>query len=295
MLDRLRGMAVFAKVVQTGSFRAAAKALALSPSVVSHHVAQLEAALDAVLLYRNSRRIALTAHGEKLFAVAQELLQLAEGGFHDVATASERMTGRLSVAAPAGLATGPLMDDFAAFAREHPKVELCLSFSDVTIDIVALGVDVAIRGGALRDSGLKTKRLFDIPRTLVASPEYIASRPKPKHPNDLAKWDWIRLGSRPAEATFFHDNGSKVRARVQARIVADNAVAMAELAKRGLGLAPIPSAIATPDLAGGRLTAVLPAWRLESPPVYAVWPANVPRSAVSLKFVAYLEERSRKR
>jgi DNA-binding transcriptional LysR family regulator len=292
MLDQLRSMAVFARTVQTGSFRGAAKALGLSPSVVSHHVSQLEAALDVVLLYRTTRRISLTPEGERLYAAAQEMLSAAEGGLQQIAQHAKALSGRLTVAAPAVLAGSRLIDDLASFALAYPRVSLALTFSDAPVDLIGGGVDVAIRAGSLRDSSLKSKRLFTLPRALVASPGYVARRPPPKRPADLAEWEWIRLSSRPAKASF-QSGGSEETVELRARLMSDSAEAMLQLARRGLGLAMLPVAVVEPDLRAGRLVEVLPEWRLEAPPVFAVWPANARRSGLGMRLISFLEERLR--
>jgi DNA-binding transcriptional LysR family regulator len=280
-------MAVFAKTVETGSFRAAAKALGLSPSVVSHHVSRLEASLDVVLLYRSTRRIALTDDGAKLYDAASAMMVAAGGGVESVTRRAKSPSGKLVVTAPATLARGKLMDDIAAFAREYPRVELVVSVSDVPVDLLRAGIDVAIRAGTLKDSALKAKRLFAMPRTLVAAPSYVATRPRPHAPADLASWDWIRLTSRPSELAFVHAN-KHVSVKFRARVAADAGDAMLELAVRGLGVVALPTLVTAAALREGRLVEILPEWKLEAPNVYAVWHANAPPSGLAMRFVAWM-------
>jgi DNA-binding transcriptional LysR family regulator len=200
MLDRLRAMAVFAKTVECGSFRGAAKALDLSPSVVSHHISQLEAALGVALLYRSTRRFSLTNDGEQLFNAARTMVEAAELGLNHAASRALEPSGHLSITAPAVLISGPLAEDLAAFARAYPKVTLAIRATETTIDLIRGGVDLAIRASASpQDSRLKCKKLFTILRVLVASRAYLGSRTDPKTPNELAALDWIRLSARPAE------------------------------------------------------------------------------------------------
>src|SRR5262245_60970627 len=153
MLDHLRAMAVFARTVETGSFRGAAKALGLSPSVVSHHVAQLEARLGVALLYRSTRRLTLTSDGNKLFEAARTMLEAAEGGLDQIAERSKEPSGHLSVTAPEVFVSGRVVDGLAAFARAFPKVTLAVSFTDMPLDLIRDGIDLAIRVGALAEIG----------------------------------------------------------------------------------------------------------------------------------------------
>jgi DNA-binding transcriptional LysR family regulator len=295
MLDRLRGMAVFAKTVERGSFRGAAKALGVSPSVVSHHIAQLERQLDVLLLRRSTRKLTLTDEGRTLFEAAQAMMASAEGGLNRLTATSRSPAGRIRLASMAFLVAGPLMDDLAAFALAFPRVELSMSFSDAPVDLIGNGVDVAIRAGTLKDSNWKSRKLFDIPRKLVASPGYAALRPTPSSPQDVAIWDWIRLESRPPRNAFTGPRGEEVEIAFTARCVADSSQAMLQLALRGLGLAVVPAEIADPALREGRAVEVLPPWRPITPTAFAVWPANAPRSSLAVRLVSFLEERRRAR
>lgn len=292
MLDRLRAMAVFAKTVETGSFRGAARALGLSPSVVSHHVTQLEASLDVALLYRSTRRLTLTDDGKKLFAAAREMVAAAERGIGEMPVEGSDPSGHLSIAIPAALIAETLYDDLAAFARAFPRVALTMHCSDVQVDIIREGIDVALRAGSLKDSNLKVKKLFDFPRTLVASSGYVAGKPAARSPEDLATWDWLRLSSRPPVVTF-RKGARKLQIEAASRVVVDNGDALLRLARHGLGLCTVPTAMAEPDLRAGKVVEVLPAWSLESLGVYAVWPANAARTGLTMRFVGFLDARRR--
>lgn len=291
MLDQLRAMAVFAKTVETGSFRGCAKALGLSPSVVSHHVSQLEARLGVALLYRSTRRLALTSDGEKLFAAARTMVAAAEDGLDIIASRSRQPIGHLSVTAPAVLMSGPFVEDFAVFARQFAKVSLSIKFTDAPLDLIRDGMDVAIRMGFLKDSNLKSKKLSVVERKLIATAAYVAAKRPPLNPKDLVEWDWIRLNSRPPRAEFISHTGRRRQIEFMPRIIVDSAQSLLELARHGLGLVMVPTFIAESDLRQGTMVEVLPGWRLEAAGVYAVWPPNAPRSGLAMRFLAFLESR----
>src|SRR5215470_9370552 len=120
VIGELKALAVFATTVERGSFRDAARALALSPSVVSHHVSELERRLSLALLYRSTRRLALTPDGEKLYQSARDMLAAAERGLDAVSAQGPNPTGVLRVTAPALLAETVFCRDLAAFAHAHP-------------------------------------------------------------------------------------------------------------------------------------------------------------------------------
>lgn len=180
MIDELRALAIFAKVVETGSFRSAANALKLSPSVVGHHVSRLEKRLGVALLYRSTRRLSLTHEGEKLFTSTKAMLSAAEKGLDSVAYHASEPTGKLNLTVPAMLTRSPLVSDIAAFAKEFPKVALSINFSDIQQDLIREGIDLAIRIGDLKDSALKSKRLFTMKRKLVVAPALMNEHKSPR-------------------------------------------------------------------------------------------------------------------
>lgn len=161
MIDELRQIFIFAKTVDHGSFRAAAKALRLSPSVVSHHVGQLEQSLGTALLYRSTRKLSLTPDGERLLSAAHTMIEAVEAGVQDIANQTRHVSGILRLTVPAVLGQSDLTDQFARFAVAYPQVRIDIDYSDSRRDIIGDGYDVAIRIGDLEDSSLKfTKSLI---------------------------------------------------------------------------------------------------------------------------------------
>ncbi|WP_299380813.1 LysR family transcriptional regulator [uncultured Kiloniella sp.] len=288
-------MTVFAKTVETGSFRAASRALGLSPSVISHHVSQLEDKLGVALLYRSTRRLSLTSDGEKLFGYAKEMLSLAESGFDAIATKATEPTGKLSITLPAGLIQGPVVDDLACFAQEHPKIKLLINFSDHQQDIIRDGIDVAIRVGTVRDSTLKSKKLSDMERKLVASPAYLKNRPKPLKIQDLSGWNFIGLRMRPNDKLLINKLGECVRLTYEPQIVLDNIHAVVQMARAGLGVITPPDFLVAEDIRQGKMIELFPEWKAESLPVYAIWPPNAPREGLTYRLIRYLEKCVKKR
>ncbi|CDZ76438.1 D-malate degradation protein R [Legionella massiliensis] len=291
MIDELRALAIFAKVVEAGSFRSAAKALKLSPSVVSHHLAQLEQRLGAALLYRSTRRLSLSYEGEKLFISAQAMLEAAEKGLNSIAYHATEPAGQLNLTLPAMLTKSPLVEDIAVFAKEFPKVALSINFSDIQQDLIQEGIDLAIRMGDLKDSTLKSKQLFTMPRKLVAAPSLMKKHQSPQRPQDLLNWDWIGLKMRPNTKTLVSKKGKTYTINFEPRIIVDNMDAVCQLAIYGLGLATPPAFFVVEDILQGHLVELLPEWQVESTPVYAVWPPNTPKESLTYRFIAFLETR----
>ncbi|MBS0287036.1 MAG: LysR family transcriptional regulator [Proteobacteria bacterium] len=293
MIDELRSLAIFAKVVEISSFRQAAKDLKLSPSVVSHHVAQLEERLGVILLYRSTRKLSLTSDGEKLYSSAKAMLSAAENGLNSIAYNVSSPTGKLKLALPALLSKSTLLKDIAEFAKHFPKVSISINFSDLQQDLIQESIDLAIRIGNLKDSTLKSKKLFELKRTLVVSPAYLANQAKPKGPLDLKTWDWIGLNMRAHSRTLFNSAGKSINIDFTPRIVADSVEAVCQLAIAGLGLATPPLYLAQEEIKKEHLVHPLKHWTLESLPVYAVWPPNVPKASLVFRLIEFLENRKK--
>lgn len=298
MIDHLKALAVFAKTVDHGSFRGAARALALSPSVVSHHVSELERRLSVALLYRSTRQLALTPDGQKLYEAARSMLAAVDRGLDGMSGKSTTPTGLLRMTAPALLAETPFSRDLAAFSEECPKVQLTIAFTEARRDLLRDGLDLAIRIGKLEDSALKARKLADMRRVLVSSPRYLASRPSPRVPTDLAAWDMIQLSARPPTITLERPRKKRtappresVTIAPTPRIAVDSATGIRELVLSGIGLAALPEVLVRRELERGRLVEVLPSWRLPLLGVYAVWPDNTQRPGLTLRFVDFIAPR----
>lgn len=285
MLDRLRQMAIFARTVEHGSFSGAARALNLSTSVVSHHISSLEKFLDSPLLYRSTRRLSLTRQGEQIYATAVRMLDAAESGIAEVSETALEPAGSLRITAPAVLARSFLIDRFADFAISYPRVSLNLDFTDQRRDMVADGIDVAIRMGWLQDSTLKARKLQHVERVLVAADRYLEKRGTPDAPHDLVDWDWISLSPVDTKPHTFRRDDSDFKLRIDARIVVSDANALYGLTRSGAGISLLPRFLVERDLESGKLHRLLPDWRPEPIAIHAVWHPNAPRSGLVGKFI----------
>lgn len=291
MLQHLKPLALLAKTVETGSFRGAAQLFGLSPSVVSQQIADLEQHLGCRLLHRSTRRLALTDEGRVLCQAAQTMLSAAELGLDELAGRAISPAGVLRVAAPALLMATDFPQVIGDFARNFPKVRLELGFSEERVDLLRDGWDVALRIGWLEDSSLRQRRLGAMARVLVATPAYLAARSAPVAAVDLADWDWLHLAPVAPRALLRRAEEPLVQIDFVPRLSVNSAIALHGMALAGLGLAMVPEVLARSDLAAGRLVEILPAWRLETAGVFAIWPAGAGRPALSLRFIDFLQPR----
>ena len=278
MIDRLRQMAIFAKTIDHGSFRGAARALRLSPSVVSHHVSELEASLGVALIYRSTRKLTLTPEGQRLLTATHKMLEAVEGELADLSLSASAPSGELRLTVPSVLSQSPFIEQIAAFSIAYPRIKLSLDFSDIRRALIDDGFDIAIRMGPNAKTSATSRKLFSVERRLVASVDYLSERPAPHHPRDLADWDWLALT--PAQnvpVTFKNADGTSATLKPEPRIFANDAQALYRLACAGVGLAIVPDFLARDDVNDGAVQYVLPHWDLRSITVFAVWPSNAPR------------------
>lgn len=291
MIDELRQIAIFAKTVDHGSFRATAQALRLSPSVISHHIGQLEERLGTALLYRSTRKLALTPDGERMLVAARSMLAAAESGLQDISNQTNQPSGVLRITVPALFSQSVLMDHLAEFALANQQVELSMDFSDARRDLIADGYDVAIRAGNMKDSSLKAKKLFEFERKLVAAPGYLNTRDQPGSLDELNDWDWLQLAPVWHKKIVFRQARKRQSVQIKkSRISVNNAQALTQLTRAGAGLAIIPAYLAEPFIESGELNYVMPDWYVDPIDVFAVWPANAPKDGLIKSFVNFLKK-----
>lgn len=290
MLDHLRALAVFAKVAEAGSFRAAAKQLGISASVASHHVTSLERYLDTPLIYRSTRKLSLTTAGRQLAGSAHAMLSAAEEGFGQIGLKGASPRGRLVVTAPAVFQYARFVTRVSTFMKHHPKVEIAITFTDRLINIVEEGIDLAFRIGSLKDSSLLSRKLADGKSVLCAAPDYLSGKQPVETPAGLEDLEQIRIQGFPAgiELSSRFGKPAKVTVRMPHRVTVDTGFAAKRMAEEGCGVAMLPDFLVRADIAEGRLVDVLADW---SPPpfgIYAVWPDNPATNALRTLFVNYV-------
>lgn len=294
MIDKLRSMAIFATVVEQGSFRAAARHLELAPSRVSQSVSGLEKELGITLLYRSTRQLSLTSEGQALYSNVKAMLQSAEAGLDAINQISKNTVGELRVTAPEFVTQTGMLDVFTEFLNTHPGVSVKFNFSDHPQDLIKEGFDVGIRAGMAKDSELMTRTVGETGRLLVASPHYVALKDQPESPEHLADWNWIQFAVRPERMELYSYKGEKKIIDTTSRVEVDSANALYQFAKRGMGLTPLPEKLANSGISRGELIHILPDWKLLPLQLQAIWPDKSRRENLALTFVRFLADKSHK-
>jgi DNA-binding transcriptional LysR family regulator len=281
-------MAVFARVVDKGSFRAAAQDIGVAPSRVSQTVTDLENYLGTTLLYRTTRKLALTGEGRALYARVTEMLRSAEAGLNEINATAHDPVGALRISVPVFLSSSDLSTAIARFIQSHPNVALTLSYSDRPVQVIEDGFDLAIRAGWLEDSTMMSRKLGELDRTVVAGAGYAAARPVPESPADMEGWDWIRYAQRADTIVFTSLKGKSQKVTGQSQIAVDSPDALYQFAALNLGATILPENLAKKGIASGALVRLLPHWNLPKLGLYAIWPDSSRRETLTLLFVRFL-------
>lgn len=282
----LNRIATFVRVAQAGSFTAAAKALALPVSSVSRAVASLEQELGVRLLHRTTRRLSLTDGGGHFYRRMLNVVVEAEEATQAVMGFASEARGVVRITSGPDLGQHQLPRILEKIVRRYPGLTFELRLTARIVDLVADGIDLAIRAGTLPDSSLVARKIKDSPLCLFASPAYLERRGRPRSLAELAEHDCLCYGGRDGKLPWrlTSPTGSKTLS-VKGPIVCDDMIFLRESAIAGLGVALIPDEISTASVESGQLVRVLPRYRGGSGAIYLVWPSRklVPAAVVAAR------------
>ncbi|MEW9572270.1 LysR substrate-binding domain-containing protein [Rhodanobacter sp. Si-c] len=288
MNDRLQALTVFVRVGESGSFTRAAHDMNLSQPSVSRIIGELEARLGVKLLLRTTRRLTLTAAGEKFLERARDVLADLDEA-EDAARGVDSLRGTLRVALPVVFGMREVIPRLPGFLARHPLLRVELRVSDAYQDLIAEGVDVAIRLGKLADSTFGARRLATLPKFVVAAPAYLETRGVPRSPAELAKHDCIfgpnGLGR---ESWTFKRRNTVISVDVTGRICTDSGPGLHASTLAGLGIARASAAMCGTELRSGALVALLTDYTLEPVDVHAVFPGGPHPSTKVRAFTDYM-------
>jgi DNA-binding transcriptional LysR family regulator len=283
-------MQVFTRVVEAGSFAAAAGRLGLSRAAASKQVMQLEEHLGTRLLNRTTRRLALTEEGAQYYERCLGILGAIEEAEREAADARGEPRGTLRLSAPVSFGTlhlGPAVNEFVA---RHPKLNVALTLDDRYVDLVEEGFDAAIRIGRLADSSLVARRLCSVGLVVAASPEYWRRHGRPTQPSELAQHACLNYTLRTdgRDWRFRDAAGEEQSVAVSGPITTNNGDLLRLAALAGVGVAWLPDFIIGADVKAGRLETALDDWRLPAAGVHIVYPQTRHVSPKLRAFVDFL-------
>ncbi|MFC1460196.1 LysR family transcriptional regulator [Microvirga arabica] len=271
-MNTLDSMRVYVRVVEFGSFAAAARNLDLSPAMVTKHVAHLEKRIGALLLHRTTRQVRPTEVGQAYFERCLALLSDFEAAESEASAGVTTPRGPLRVTAPNEFS--PYLGQMTAeFLRLYPEVDLTFDFSNRFVNIVEEGYDVAIRISASLDSSLVGRRIALSRAHIVASPRYIEQHGRPESPEMLADHPCLSYGMpSPSDEWIFQKDNETKKIRIRNKLVSTRAEPLILAARAGAGVSWLPTFVCGQDLREGRLVSLFPDHHVGSLEVYILHP-----------------------
>jgi len=292
-MDRLHAMEVYVRVVETGSFSKAAKEFAITQPTVTKLVAAIEERLKVRLLNRNTRGVSVTESGALYYEKCKVIVRESDEADNIVRLRQTQAQGLLRIGTSVAFGrrvVTPLALDFMA---KHPQVQIDLSFEDRYIDLVANGIDLAIRMGKLADSTLGARFLGVNPWLMVASPKYLRKQGVPKQASDLSRHPALIYSSVLGDDVWRMSTpkGETITVPVAGRLRSNNLSAVLAAARNGFGIAAMPHYVASDSLKSGHVVEVLRGHTLPEQEIHAVFPSPKLVPGKVLAFIAYLQSR----
>ena len=291
-MDVLAAFRVFVRVAEARSFSAVAREMGTTQPAVSRQVAALEEHLGARLIQRTTRSLALTEDGRDLLGHARRVLDSVEEAEASVGRRHSLPGGLVRLGSSSAFGRLYVAPRIERLLERYPELAIDLRMSDSILDLVAEGIDIAIRVGAVQDSTLVARKIGSSRRITVASAACIALHGEPHHPSDLARLPCVIFtgSATPTEWRFEAPDGP-VSVSVTGRFRTDNGEAVREAVLAGLGFAVLPIWFFSTELTDGRLKPVLTGWEPPSSAISAVYPSRrnlAPRTRAVIDF--FLDE-----
>ena len=279
-MDRVQGISLYIRVVETGSFSKAAEGLGITQPTATKFVAAMEKRLGTLLLHRSTRGVTPTEIGrlyyEKCKTIAREINEA-----DDLASLMQsKVRGRLTISSSVAFGRRVLTPSILGFMSQHPELEVNLNMDDRYINLVEQGVDLAIRMRQLPDSSLGSRFLGMNPWILVATPEYLREHTVPKVPEDIRQHQALIYSTAQADHrwNFTNEKDKAQSIEVRGPFSSNNLSSILSAARAGMGLAALPCYVAYQSIQDKVLVPILENWILPSQEIHAVFssPKHVP-------------------
>ncbi|RON65728.1 LysR family transcriptional regulator [Pseudomonas fluorescens] len=288
-MDRLAAMETFVYVVETGSFSAAARRLNIGQPAVSKTIAQLEKRLAVSLLLRSTRGLTPTEAGLAFFERARRAIDEANEADNAARDSASGLSGNLRISAAVTFGRLHLVPRLGPFLDQHPQLKVDLMLDDRNINLVEEGIDVALRMGPLRDSGLTARKIADCRRVVLGTPAYFARYGEPTCPTQLSQHQGI-VYNLSGGATWTFVKGTEQQTQTlsgRLRVSAAEGLRAAVLADQGLTIAS--QWMFAPELANGAVVPVMQDWTLPDQDLWTVFPTGRMASAKARVLVDYVQ------
>ena len=289
-MDRHLAMETFVRVVDTGSFSAAASQMSVGQPAVSKAIAQLEDWLGVRLLLRSTRSLTPTEAGTNFYVRAKRSIEEAEEAVLAARGAGAALIGKLRISASVCFGRLHIMRHLDRFLDKHPELEIDMVLDDRPINLVEEGIDVAFRSGSLVDSTLVARKLGQARRLVMATPKYFAKHGEPKSPAELiAHQTVIYTPDGGGVSWTFRQASAETSVAVGGRLRVTAAEGLREAVFAHLGIAITSEWNFAPELASGIVASVLNDWELPTLDLWAVYPTGRMASAKAREFASFVE------
>ncbi|TGV13514.1 LysR family transcriptional regulator [Mesorhizobium sp. M8A.F.Ca.ET.173.01.1.1] len=288
---KLEAAAAFVAVAESGSITEAARRMALSKSVISERLSELERGLGTKLLDRTTRKLSITETGRSFYERAKRIMQEVADASAEIAERRGELAGPLRIAAPTSFGILHLGPALYGFLAKHPRIELTLDLDDRFVSIVADGYDAILRHGPVVDDGpVIVRKLASSRRFLVAAPDYLETFGRPGTVEDLKRHKGIIYSIRGAADWRFKVSRRLTTVRPQTTLRVNNGILMRDAALAGLGLALLPAYFIQAEIADGRLVSVDVGAEPEGASIYMAFPEDRRGSAKLRALTAWLRD-----
>ena len=292
-MDTLLSLRVFCEVVRQRSFTRAADKLGISTAMASKHVSHLERHVRAKLLQRSSRSLNLTEAGEAYYRRCAEALDTLDTAAERAAGSAETPQGQLRITMPMWFANAMFCSWLAEYRRRYPQVSLDLILANRKADLIAEGIDLALRVSSDGlPPGLIVRPLAEIPFYLVAAPEHLAEHGTPATPQEAAAHPFVLPSYTDTDSLTVSRGRERHNLRPEAAVRSDNTQMTHKMILAGCGLGYLPEWTARRDLENGRLIRLLPDWHIFAATLYAAYPDRTFLSAKVRSFIDFLCEKT---
>ncbi|MBA8831842.1 MULTISPECIES: LysR family transcriptional regulator [Rhizobium] len=265
------GLALFIRIVQAGGFGAAERATGISKATLSRRLSALEDALNVRLVRRTKKGVVLTDNGQQLYDRSRDAFLLAEEAVAGVQDEKVALSGTVRLSLPPDMATEVLAPALIRFKTRFPDVVIEMTLADRRVSLIEEGYDLVVRMGSVADSGLAFKKIATVPRTLVASPGYLAAHSEIKEPDQLKDVPALAIRRDLVEWDLRRRDGLTVTVTPRIGFAANRQTILVEAAIAGLGVVNLPNFMIESALKSGALLRVLPDWEPSPVEMTALW------------------------
>ncbi|TQV70876.1 LysR family transcriptional regulator [Aliikangiella marina] len=290
VLNEIRGMTIFVRVVDAGSFSEAARRLGASRAVVSYQIKKFETQLGVRLINRSTRRLSLTAAGKEFYDNCRRIVTEAEQAHLKLKNLQQAAVGRVALTCPVNLGLQWVVPVINEFRKQYPKIALDIQFSESITNLIDERIDLAIRAGPLPDSELQAVKLASMKRYLCASPTYIEQQGFPRTIEDLNGHQWIIYRRQSAKVVLRKGN-TMYSIEMNGDISTNNAAARLQFALAGHGLALLPHYDVKSHLESGKLIELLPEYSFASLELFAVFPQGATDAKATRLLLEFFKSR----